>query len=221
VILHATTAVAFLSALGAIFFYAPVEANQGIVQKIFYIHVASAFTMYIGFFIGFLCALLYLLEKKLLWDELAVTAIEVGFVFCTGVLLTGPIWARPIWGAWWDWEPRLTTTLLLWLLYASYLVLRGYFGISPRGRTTTSIVAVLAFLDVPLIHFSVRLWRGIHPSVMGSGRGGGMPFSMQLTLAISFLATALLFFLLLTIRFRLEISANRLVALRLKRSEES
>jgi heme exporter protein C len=217
--LNVATSIAVLGALSTIFFYAPEEATQGLVQKIFYAHVASAITMYIGFFIAFLGSLLYLLERKLHWDEIVVSAAEVGFFFCTVVLITGPIWAKPIWGAWWDWDPRLTTTLLLWLMYAAYLVLRGYFEDSARGRVITSVVAVIAFLDVPLIHFSVRLWRGIHPSVMAS-QGGGLTPKMQTTLAVTLCATVLLFCSLMAARFRLERSRNQLAALRLQRSEK-
>ncbi len=211
--LNLVTGAALMAAMGTIFFYAPEEARQGIVQKIFYIHVASAITMYIGFFIGFLCGLLYLLEKKMRWDEISVASIESGFFLCSMVLVTGPIWAKPIWGAWWDWDPRLTTTLLLWMLYAGYLILRGSFGSSPRGRMTTAVVAIIAFLDVPLIHFSVRLWRGIHPSVM-QNREGGMPASFQLTLGVTFLATTLTLFTLMRMRYRLEHARNELADLR-------
>ncbi|HLG19673.1 MAG TPA: cytochrome c biogenesis protein CcsA [Bdellovibrionota bacterium] len=216
--LNAVTSLALLTAFGTIFFYAPEEATQGMVQKIFYVHVACAITMYIGFFLAFLGGLFYLLEKKLHWDELVVSAAEVGFFFCTVVLLTGPIWAKPIWGTWWDWDPRLTTTLLLWLLYAAYMVLRGYFEGSARGRAVTSIVAIIAFLDVPIIHFSVRLWRGIHPSVMASQNSGLTP-KMQATLAITFCAMVLLFSSLMVARFRLERNRNLLASARLQHSE--
>ena len=217
---HLLTAISLLIALAVIFFYAPEEATQGVVQKIFYVHVSSAITMYVGFFLAFIGGLLYLIEKKVHWDEIVVSAAEVSFFFCTIVLLTGPIWAKPIWGAWWDWDPRLTTTLLLWLLYAAYLVLRGFFQGSDRGRVITSILAIIAFLDVPLIHFSVKLWRGIHPSVMSS-KDGGMSSSMRLTLVVTFVAIILLFFSLLSARFRLERSRNDLTRLRLKHSENA
>jgi heme exporter protein C len=217
-ILNVLSGLAMAAAFAVIFFYAPVEAEQGVVQKIFYIHVACAITMYAGFFVSFLAALLFLLEKRLHWDEIAVSGAEVGFFLCTVVLLTGPIWAKPIWGAWWTWEPRLTTTFLLWLLYAGYLVLRGYFAHDPRGRAITSVVLAVDFLCVPLVHFSVRLWRGMHPTVVGP-QGGGITPAMKLTFAVTLAAVFLLFCSLFATRFRLERSRNRLEALKLKRSE--
>lgn len=212
--------IAGLALIGAfiwIFFFTPTEATQGLVQKIFYIHVAAAITMYVGFFGGFLCSLLYLLDRKLQWDEISVSAVEVGFFFASYVLISGPIWAKPIWGAWWDWDPRLTMTLLLWLLYAAYLVLRGYFGSSPRGRTISAIVAIIAFLDVPLIHYSVRIWRGIHPSVVANKEG--LPASMQTTLVFTLIALLIFFSVLFIARLRLEKSRNLLSEARLNQSE--
>lgn len=218
--LNLLTALSVLGALVTIFFYTPEEATQGVVQKIFYIHVSSAITMYVGFFLSFLSALMYLIERKLHWDEICVSASEVGFFFCTTVLLTGPVWAKPIWGTWWTWDPRLTTTFLLWLLYAGYLLLRGYLLEPSRRATITSVVAIVAFLDVPLIHFSVRLWRGIHPSVIGP-TGEGIPPSMKLTLIITLSATLMLFFSLFFTRLRLERTRNDLAKLTFLKGEKS
>jgi heme exporter protein C len=212
--------VAYTTALAVILFYAPIEKEQGIVQKIFYIHVASAITMYIGYFIGFLAGLLFLLEKRRMWDEIAVSGAEVGFFLNTAVLLTGPIWAKPIWGAWWTWDPRLTATTLLWLLYASYLVLRSYFAHDPRGRALTSVLLVVDFLIVPLVHYSVRIWRGLHPTVIGP-QGSGIPPSMQYTLAVTLVATIFLFVSLFLARLRLEKSRTLLEAVQLKATENA
>ncbi len=209
-----------LLAMGVILFYAPEEAEQGPVQKIFYIHVGCALTMYLGFFVAFLSSLFYLADRKLRWDEISFSAVEVGFYLCTVVLITGPIWAKPAWGAWWTWEPRLTTTLLLWLLYASYLVVRSYFADSPRAPLISAVMAIVAFLDVPLIHFSVRLWRGIHPSVIGA-KGGGMDPAMLNTLILTTFTTVLLFAALFAMRLRLEQSRNRTKALKLSLQEMS
>jgi heme exporter protein C len=216
--LNAISSLAMFGALSLIWFYAPMEAEQGIVQKIFYIHVACALTMYVGFFIAWIAAIMYLLERKLLWDRLAISSAEVGFFFCTVVLLTGPIWAKPIWGTWWTWDPRLTTTFLLWLMYAGYLVLRGFFAQDARGRVVTSVVLIIDFLVVPLVHFSVQLWRGIHPTVVGP-KGGGIPTEMKLTLIATFAAIVIFFFSLLKSRFLLEKTRNELDQLRLQKSE--
>ena len=153
-ILLLTSLLTLFGAFATIFYYAPVEVSQGIVQKIFYVHVACAITMYLGFFISFLSSLMYLIEKKVHWDELAVSGAEVGYFLCVIVLITGPLWAKPVWGTWWTWEPRLTTTFLLWLLYSGYLILRGYFGSTSRGRSVAAITSIVAFLDVPIVHFN-------------------------------------------------------------------
>lgn len=212
---------AFLPIMGAfalIFFYAKPDASQGIVQKIFYIHVASAFTMYAGFLASFLAALLFLTTRKRLWDEVSVSAVEVGFLFSTIVVTTGPVWAKPTWGAWWTWDPRLTTTLLLWLLYGAYLVLRGYLQDSSKKETICAVVATIAALNIPLVHFSVRLWRGMHPVVI-TGKGGGIPFSMKFTLLSTLFATLCLFAFLFSERFRLERDRNRLAQILLEEEE--
>ncbi|MFH1263839.1 MAG: cytochrome c biogenesis protein CcsA [Pseudomonadota bacterium] len=209
---------ALFVAFGTIFFYAPVEAQQGIVQKIFYVHVACAMTMYVGFATAFVSSLLYLADRREKYDEIAVSGAEVGFFFCTIVLSTGLVWAKPIWGAWWTWDPRLTTTLLVWLLYASYLVLRGYLRDSPRKGTVSAIVAIIAALDIPLLHFSVRIWRGMHPTVV-SGQGGGISPAMKLTLLVTLGAMLLLFAALFSLRLRLERSRNHLARIQLERQE--
>jgi heme exporter protein C len=211
--------VPLFAAFGLIAFYVKPDAEQGIVQKIFYIHVASAFTMYAGFLISFVAALMHLANRRTVWDEIGVSAVEVGFLFATIVVITGPIWAKPTWGAWWTWDPRLTTTLLVWLLYAGYLVLRGYLRESPRKGTISAVVAVIAALDIPLVHFSVRIWRGMHPTVI-TGKGGGIPFPMKLTLLATFFATLCLFALFFTLRFRLERDRNLLTRIQLHQQEE-
>jgi heme exporter protein C len=201
-------------------FYVKPDADQGIVQKIFYIHVASAFTMYVGFLTAFVTALLFLNTRRTLWDEIGISALEVGFLFATIVLTTGPLWAKPVWGAWWTWDPRLTTTLLVWLLYAGVLVLRGYLRDSPQRGTVSAVVAVLAAINIPLVHFSVRIWRGMHPTVI-TGGGGGIPFPMKLTLLSTFVGTLSLFVLLFALRFRIERARNRCDRIQLERPKEA
>src|SRR5580765_4074358 len=191
-LLHLATTIVMVTALCFIFFYAPIEKDKGVVQKIFYIHVTSAITMYFGFFIAFLGSILFIMEKKLFWDEIAVAGAEVSFLLCTLVLITGSIWARPIWGVYWTWEPRLTTTTLLWLLYSGSIVLRSYFGEDDRKRVVTAILWIIDFLTVPLVHFSVKLWRGVHPTVLGP-QGGGISPAMKLVFLITFVAVLFLF----------------------------
>lgn len=177
-----------------IIFYAPEEAIQGKVQKIFYFHVSSAFAMYGGFSLAGLFALFYLVQREILWDALSRAGGSVGLLFCSMVLVSGPLWAKPIWGTWWTWDPRLTTTLMIWLIFASILLLRRFFGNTPKGRMATAILTLFGILDLPLIFLAVKLWRGIHPSVLGGGNN--MPHEMRLTLIVSNLTVLFLFGLL-------------------------
>lgn len=209
------TTCAVLACFALVFFFTPEEASQGIVQKIFYIHVSSAITMYLGFFLAFLSGIMFFIERKLLWDEWGSTAAEVAWVFCTSVLLTGPAWAKPIWGTWWTWEPRLTTTFLLWLLYSAYLFVRNVIDDSEKKATVCAALAIIAFIDVPLIHYSVKLWRGIHPTVIGNK--SGLPVSMKTTLTLSILTFFLFFVFLWLKRYRLEKLSNELKAIERKR----
>lgn len=186
-----------------IFFYAPMEKTQGLVQKIFYIHVSSALTMYVGFFIAFFSSILYLLKRKPSYYWKSIAAIEVGYLFCCIVLITGPIWAKPIWGAYWTWEPRLTTTFILWLVYTGYLLFQSYLKDNQKkAEVISSVIAIIAFLDVPLIHFSVKIWRGVHPTVIRNK--DGLPQSMTITLIFTLFVMLCVFFYLFRHRFFLE-----------------
>ncbi|MFQ5766790.1 MAG: cytochrome c biogenesis protein [Acidobacteriota bacterium] len=158
--------------------YVPTEATMGIVQRIFYFHVPAAITSFLAFFVAFCASIGYLMTRRLLWDNLARASVEIGVLLCTAVLVSGPLWARPIWGAWWPWEPRLTTTLILWLLYISYLLLRSYTTERERQARFCAVLGIIAFLDVPIVYLSVRWWRGVHPIVFGPG-GGGLEPRMQ------------------------------------------
>lgn len=184
-----------------IFGYAPVEAVQGPVQKIFYFHVSSAFCMYAGFLIAGLFSFLYLIKREERFDRLSHAGASVGLLFCTMVLMSGPIWARPIWGVWWTWDPRLTTTLMIWLIFVAVLMLRRYFGADPRGRLLASILTLFGMLDIPLIFFAVKLWRGVHPSVLGEEKS--MPVEMRVALIFSNVTCLLLMALLIRARKRL------------------
>lgn len=169
--------------LGLIFFYAPLEKTQGFVQKIFYWHVSSAFAMYAGFISAAIFSLFYLIDKSKFWDHLSEAGVKVGLLFCSLVLISGPLWAKPVWGTWWSWDPRLTTTLILWLVFITTLFIRSFFEGQNKGRIFASILTLLGVLDIPLIMFSVKLWRGIHPTVIS--KEDGMPFEMRLTFLCS------------------------------------
>lgn len=189
--------------LGSIYFifnYAPEEATQGLAQKIFYFHVSSAFAMYFGFLLAGLGSLIYLIKKNPKWDAFSHASASVGVLFCTMVLMSGPIWAKPIWGTWWTWDPRLTTTLIIWLIFISVSLLRSFFENNPKGSTYASILTLIGVLDIPLIFLSVKLWRGIHPSVLGGE--SNMPGSMKFTLIFSNIAIMIFMAVLIRLRYR-------------------
>jgi len=191
-----------LAALYAIFFFAPVEKTMGVIQKIFYIHVPAAFLAYLAFFITFMASILYLYRKDSKWDTVAHCAVETGVIFCTIVLITGPIWAKPVWNVWWTWDPRLTTTLILWFTYVAYLMLRRSVKENQRANLS-AVFGIIGFINVPITFFSIRLWRTIHPVIITS-RGINMSWPMKLSLLITFIAFCFLFFSVLISRIRLE-----------------
>src|SRR5438477_1008765 len=133
---------------------APTEQTMGDVQRIFYYHVPSAWTAFILFTVNFVASLVYLFRRNPASDIVALVSAEVGVVFCTIVLVTGPIWARPVWGIWWTWDMRLTLTLVLWLIYVSYLVFRR-FSSSSQTPLLAAVLAVFGALDIPLVYFSI------------------------------------------------------------------
>lgn len=202
-------------ALWGVFVYVPTEQAQGIVQRIFYFHVSSAFTMFLAFFIVFLASIVYLWKRLPWWDNVAASAAEIGVVLCTLVLITGPIWARPIWGNWWSWDPTLTLTLVLWLIYVAYLMLRADTYDERRTRFA-AVLGIIGFIDVPLIRWSVEKWRTIHPKpvVIQEGGATGLPPSMLFTFLICLVAFVLLFSYLLRERVSLVRSRHDLERLR-------
>ena len=202
-------AVAVFLLLGAAayssFFIAPTDAKQGLIYRILFLHVASAWTGLTAFFISFIANVLYVLRRQRRWDWLGVASGEVDLAFTTAVLVTGPIWARPVWGIWWTWDARLTSTFVLWLLYVSYLLLRTLIEEPDRRALLSALFGIFAFLDVPLVFGSIRWWRTQHPQpvVMG-GPGAGLDPLMYKVLFFSWFAMLALMTLLLRQRYRLE-----------------
>ena len=196
------TYVLMLFALYTIFIYAPVEKTMGIIQKIFYIHVPAAFLAYLAFFITFIASIFYLYRKDSKWDTVAHCAVETGVIFCTIVLITGSIWAKPIWNVWWTWDPRLTTTLILWFTYVAYLMLRRVVKENQQANLA-AVFGIIGFINVPITFFSIRLWRTIHPVIITS-KGFNMSWPMKFSLIITFIAFCFLFFSMLISRIRLE-----------------
>lgn len=201
------TTLVFLSALFTIFVYVPTEKTEGVVQRIMYFHIPSAWIAFFAFFIVFLCSILFLWKKEREWDIYAHASAEIGVMFCSLVLITGPIWAKPIWGTWWVWDARLTSTLILWLIYVAYLMLRARTEAGSMRARYAAVVGIVGFLDIPLIHFSVLWWRTFHPQpkmITAEGLGSGMEFTMMVALLISLAAFTLLYFLLMGQRVNLE-----------------
>jgi heme exporter protein C len=185
--------------------FTPIEARQGAAQKIMYVHATSAFiALYVAFVLLAVCSLLYLWLKDEKLDRVAESAAEVGLVFTSVVLVTGPLWGKTIWGAWWTWDARLTATLFLWFLIVAYLLLRG--AVEERGRRArySAVLGILAAPLVPFIHLSVYLFRTLHPMpILLKPSAPSMPSEMLITFVMSFLAFALLFIALLRTRYRI------------------
>lgn len=215
----AAGAAAFVLMLGSLFMvfaYVPTEAEQGIVQRIFYFHVPCAWVTFAAFALVAIAGVLYLWLGQQLWDDLGYAAVEVGMVFCTLVLVTGSLWAKPIWGAWWTWDSRLTTTFILWLLYGGYLLMRAMADDTPQVARFAAVIGIIGALDVPIIIVSVRLWRTIHPAVLitRQGQHGLEDARMVATLLVAMTAFTVLFAWLLWLRFETLRMRTRLGALR-------
>ena len=193
--------------------FTPIEARQGAAQKILYIHATSAIVgLYVAFGLMAVSSLLYLWLKDAKLDRVAESSAEVGLVYTTAVLVTGPLWGKTIWGAWWTWDARLTSTLFLWFIIVAYLLLRG--AVEERGRRArySAVLGILVSLLVPFIHLSVYLFRTLHPMpiVLKPGRPS-LPPEMLLTFLISFGALLLLFVALVRARYRLAVDRDVLV----------
>jgi len=201
-ILGLLTAVLLSYALYSALVLAPTERTMGDVQRIFYYHVPSAWTAFLLFTINFVASIIYLTNRSSRADAVAVTCAEVGVVFCTVVLITGPLWARPVWGIWWTWDVRLTSTLVLWLIYVSYLVLRR-FSTSGQTPVMAAALAIFGALDVPLVYFSIWFFRTQHPSPVIGG-GGSLDPGMGKVLLLNWVAFLCFAFLLCWSRYLLE-----------------
>jgi heme exporter protein C len=217
-VLIALTAVFMLITLYEIFVVAPVEKQMGIVQKMFYFHVPSAYCMYLGFTVSAVASAVYLGKRDDRWDALAVAGAEVGALFCVVVLVTGPLWARKAWGTFWTWDPRLTTTLLAGMIYFAYVVLRSFGAAGEVEKRFAAGLAIFGLLDLPVIHYSVQRWRGTHPTVI-TGKGGGLHPDMYPALFLSFGLFTLLATVLIWQRTRAERQNQRLLALESEAAE--
>lgn len=204
-----------LVALGAIFLWVPTEKEMGIVQRIFYFHVPAAFSSFLAFFLVFVGSIQYLRTRADKWDRLALCSAELGVIFALIVLITGPLWAKPIWGVYWRWEPRLTSMLITFTIYVAYLMVRGY---GPVQRIS-AVLGILAFVNVPLVYYAVDLWAAdqqLHPP-----RNVELEPAMQYAKWICCAAFFLLLFRLLAQRMELARIEKAVVLLRQKLTDET
>ncbi|MBU1041930.1 MAG: cytochrome c biogenesis protein CcsA [Proteobacteria bacterium] len=217
-ILAALAALALAVGQWFIWSYAPLEETMGLVQKIFYIHMPLAWWALASFFVVFCASIRHLMTRSAASDILAGSAAELGVLFSGLALISGSIWGRAAWNVWWTWDPRLTTTLIMWFVYAGYLVLRGAGLAGERRAMVCAVLGVVAFLDVPLVFYSARIWRSVHPAVLAS-QGGGMEPEMWHTVLVNLLAFGLLWLTLLVLRYGLGRAEERAQALLLQGRE--
>lgn len=202
-----------VTALYLVFVYVPTEQTMGIVQRIFYLMVPMGWLSLLSLLIVFIGSILYLVKRESKWDILAHSSAEAGIIFTTLTLLIGAIWAKPVWGVWWAWEPRLTSTLVLWLLYLAYFMVRSLATEESRGATFAAVVGIVGFIDLPIIILTTTLWRGMHPEPIIFQ--GGLAPSMLVTLLVSITAFTALYSLLLIQRVSMKSDETKVKRLKI------
>ncbi len=208
------TLASMLISASMVFIYAPQERVMGVIQKIFYFHVAAAWTGFLALFVVFAASVLFLFTKRVKYDRLAGASAELGVLFITIVLITGPIWGKAAWGTWWTWEPKLTTTLILWLIYVAYLILRKSAQNAVEAGNMSAIFGIIGFINIPLVYYAVDLWgRKLHPPAI---TGGGLPFEMLITLIITVASFSLLYMYLLRTVYEMTVINDRVIIHRRK-----
>ncbi len=220
-VLDIVTVILLIAATAMVFFYAPTEAVMGQVQRVFYFHVAAGWVGMLAFLVAAIAGVAYLAKGNRKWDIVGLSAIEIGIVFAFINIVTGSIWARPIWNTWWTWDPRLTTATVMELIYVAYLMLRQGIEDPDRRARFGAVYAIVGFLSVPLTFFSARLFRTIHPVVIGSNEAGAqgqfdMTSLMLQTFMFSLITFSFIFADLLWHRIRLGQLAEKVEQLRLK-----
>ncbi len=200
-------------ALYMAFLHAPTERTMGDVQRIFYFHVPSAWVSFLAFFVVCIASIAFLRTGKAAWDRLAASSAGIGLLFITLVLVTGPLWAKPVWNVYWTWDARLTTSLILWLIYLAYLMVRSYTSDPERGAKFAAVFGIIGFLDVPIVYMSIRWWRTLHPAPVIGG-GGGLAPEMKAALFFSLFAFTVLYITLLLLSFRIRSMEQKIQALK-------
>jgi heme exporter protein C len=212
-LLWALSAVTIGIALYLVFLVAPREATMGDIQRVFYFHVPAAWVGYLALFVSFVASLLYLRRRESRWDRLALSSAEIGLVFITEGIITGSFWAKATWGVWWTWEPRLTTSAVLWAIYASYLTLRRAMEEQGRRERVAAVYSVLGFVAVPINFMAIRWWRTVHPLVFEGG-GSNLTPAMLRVLIFCILAFTLFYLAVLSLRLGIEWAQEQVEQLR-------
>ena len=201
-----------------IFMWAPTATSEHRfnLQRVLYFHVAIAWVALFAFLLVFVGSVMHLWKRSAWWDAFAHSSAEIGMVFATLVLVTGSIWAKGIWDRWWTWEPRLTTMLILWLIYVAYLMLRSYAPNAVQGARFAAVLGIIGFIDVPIVYFAANWWRGLHPQVVSGplAESGSIDSDMRAVLMFSALTFTLLFAFLLKERISLRRMEDTLRELR-------
>lgn len=201
-----------LTALCVIFLYVPTEEVMGVGQRILYIHVPVCWLAFLAFFVTFLGSAVYLWRRANSWDTIAYSSAEIGIVFTTLALVTGSIWARCVWGVWWTWDARLTTTAVLWFIYLAYFIVRFSVTEEWRAARLAAVVGIVGFIDVPICALAIVLWRTHHPGPVIFE--GGLTATMLMTLLLSLAAFTALYILLLWMRALLKDDEDEVKRLR-------
>lgn len=220
-LLGLATLVFLIIGLYMAFMYAQTEINMGLVYRIFFFHLGNVAAGFFAIVLVAIAGVAYLRTNSRAWDRVAEASAEIGFVFCTITLITGMIWARPIWGVWWTWDPRLMSFLILWLIDIAYLMLRASARDDVRVARFSAVFGIVGALNVPIVIMSARIWRGISPVLFQETQQGftfGLTPEMIQTLVVCIIAFMFLFFYLLALRVRLESLRDELVAIRRARS---
>lgn len=220
-VLDVLSTLLMLGAIYMVFFYAPMERVMGQVQRVFYFHASSGWVTMVVLIIAAVAGIIYLIRPHKKWDVLAVACVEIGLVFAFICVTTGSIWARPAWNTWWTWDPRVVTFTILILVYLAYMLLRQGIEDPQRRARFGAIYAILASVTVPLTYFSIRIWRTLHPVVIGSGDPSAqgtfdMTRPMLHTLLFSLLAFSVFGATLLWHRVRLGWLADKVEQLRMQ-----
>ena len=216
-ILSILAAVLFVFAFFMVIFYAPIEVNMGLVQKVFYFHMSAAWVGMLAFLMAAVFGILYLVHKDLKWDRLIASSVEIGLLFTVICILSGMIWARPIWNTWWTWDPRLTTVTIMAFTYIAFILLRRSMDEPSKRAQFSAIYAIIGFVTVPFTFFSARLLRTIHPVIFGSGEVDmNLNQPMLTTMFISLGAFTVVYVALLLQRERLMQAEEALMRLRLQ-----